>query len=384
MKGATVAVLGWWCCSCWGSCTAPLPPRAPPPPSPDVADPERAEVLVDDTMLVFRFSKPPKDLCIYVDWPPLLSLIFSPPAAGTLVAGTLGWLAAGLAVAVGAFRPGLGMPLEAGIALSFFTEAVDVLLPLGMRLAILEPFLEGSTITGSSLGGVLALLLVLFLSSLSLGCGKDLLLWFLQLLVLFGGAKEDAGAFPCCFDIPQGGVGLQVPSSPNSDKSSSSWRDISATEGEVLDADRGLMSRNFSNMERWLPGAVLEESVFGGRRRSEDEGGVGEAVGLGGLVASIDEVALCFMFMDLLRQVFPAVGEGMAEASCCPLVLEGTEPLPFMLPGRGMPFTVSVSEKKTNQQTHPLDWYNYTLEAIQSFSWLRKKTYAYNNNQILA
>lgn len=231
------------------------------------------------------------------------------------------------------------MPLEAGIALSFFTEAVDCLLPLGMRLAILEPFLEGSTITGSSLGGVLALLLVLFLSSLSLGCGKDLLLWFLQLLVLFGGAKEDAVVFPCCFEIPQGGVG---PSSPNSDKSSSSWRDISATEGEVLDADRGLMSRNFSNMERWLPGADLEESVIGGRRRSEDEGGVGEAVGLGGLVASIDEVALCFMFMDLLRQVFPAVGEGMAEASCCPLVLEGTEPLPFMLPGRGMPFTDSV------------------------------------------
>lgn len=237
------------------------------------------------------------------------------------------------------------MPLEAGIALSFFTEAVDVLLPLGMRLAILEPFLEGSTITASSLGGVLALLLVLILSSLSLGCGKDLLLWFLQLLVLFGGAKEDAGVFPCCFEIPQGGVGLQVPSSPNSDKSSSSWRAISATEGEVLDADRGLMSRNFSNMERWLPGADLEESVIGGRRRSEDEGGVGEAVGLGGLVASIDEVALCFMFMDLLRQVFPAVGEGMAEASCCPLVLEGTEPLLFMLSGRGMPFTDSVSEK---------------------------------------
>lgn len=114
------------------------------------------------------------------------------------------------------------MPLEAGTALSFFTEAADVLLPLGMKLAIFEPFLEGSTITGSSLGGVLALLFVLFFSSLSLGCSKDLLLWFLQLLVLFGGAKEDAEVFPCCFEIPQGGVGLQVPSSPNSDKSSSS------------------------------------------------------------------------------------------------------------------------------------------------------------------
>lgn len=68
------------------------------------------------------------------------------------------------------------MPLEAGIALSFFTEAAEVLFPLGMRLAILETFFVGSTITGSSLGGVLALLLVLFLSSLSLGCGRDLLL----------------------------------------------------------------------------------------------------------------------------------------------------------------------------------------------------------------
>lgn len=67
MKGATVAVLGWLCCCCWGSCTVPLPPKAPPPPSPDVADPESAEVLVDDTMLVFRFSNPPRDLCIYID-----------------------------------------------------------------------------------------------------------------------------------------------------------------------------------------------------------------------------------------------------------------------------------------------------------------------------
>lgn len=270
----------------------------------------------------------------------MLSLVFSP----LVVAGTQGCVPAGLEVAAGAFRPGLGMLLEAGIALSFFTEVADVLLPLGMRLAILEPFFEVSTITGSSLGGVLALFLVLFLSSLSLGCGKDLLLWFLQLLDLLGDAKADAEGFPCCFEIPQGGVGLQVPSSPYSDKSSSSWRAISATEGEVLDVARGLRIRNFSNMERWLPGADFEASVIGGRRRSDDEGGVGDEVGLGGLVASMDEVALCFRFMDLLRQVFPAVGEGMAEASCCPLVLEGTEPLPFMLPGRGMPFTDSETD----------------------------------------
>lgn len=244
------------------------------------------------------------------------------------------------------------MLLEAGIALSFFTEAVEVLLPLGMRLAILELFFVGSTITGSSLGGVLALLFVLFLSSL--GCGRDLLLWFL-LLFLLGGAKEGMEVFPCCLEIPQGGVGLHMPSSPHSDRSSSSCRAISATEGEVLDADRGLMRRNFSNMERWLPGADLEASVMGGRKRSDEQGGVGEAVGLGGFVANMDEVALCFMFMDLLRQVFPAAGEGIAEASCCPLVLEGTEPLPFILPGRGMPFTDSVPWKQIKEWTHLLE-----------------------------
>lgn len=346
MKGATVAVLGWLCCCCWGSCTAPLPASAPTPPSPwEAAVPESAEVLVDDTMLVLRFSSPPKDLCIYIDWQLLLSLVLSAVVTGTLAA--LGCITAGLVVAVGAFKPDLGMPLEAGIALSFFTEA-EVLLPLGMRLAILELFFVGSTITGSSLGGVLALLFVLFLSSLSLGCGKDLLLWFLLLLAmfLFGGAKDGMDVFPCLFEIPQGGVGLHMPSSPHSDMSSSSCRDISATDGEVLDADRGLMRRNFSNMERWLPGADLEASVTGGRRRSDKQGGVGEAVGLGGLVANMDEVALCFTFMDLLRQVFPAVGEGKAEASCCPLVLEGTDPLPFILPGRGMPFTDSMQWKQ--------------------------------------
>lgn len=84
-------------------------------------------------------------------------------------------------------------------------------------------------------------------------------------------------------------------------------------EGEVLDAERGFMRRNFSSIDRWFPGADLEASAIGGRRRSVVEGGGGEDVGL---VASMEEVALCFIFMDLLRQVLPAVGEGMAEASC--------------------------------------------------------------------
>lgn len=78
--------------------------------------------------------------------------------------------------------PGLGMPLEAGIALSFF--AVGALPPLGIRLAILDVFLPGSTGAGSSLGGVLALLLLLFFSSLSLGCGRDFEAFLLVLALL--------------------------------------------------------------------------------------------------------------------------------------------------------------------------------------------------------
>lgn len=73
--------------------------------------------------------------------------------------------------------------------------------------------------------------------------------------------------------------------------------------------------------------------------------GEGEFVGL----ASMDEVALCLRFMDLLRQDLPAVGEGMAEASCCPLRLVVTvppRPLPFIPPGPGMPLTASATEEK--------------------------------------
>ena len=76
--------------------------------------------------------------------------------------------------------------------------------------------------------------------------------------------------------------------------------------------------------------------------------GDGECVGL----ASMDEVALGLRFMDLLRQDFPAVGEGMAEASCCPLRLVVTVPpipLPFIPPGAGIPLTASITDKKNNR-----------------------------------
>lgn len=75
--------------------------------------------------------------------------------------------------------------------------------------------------------------------------------------------------------------------------------------------------------------------------------GEGECAGF----ASMDDVALCLRFMDLLRQDLPAVGEGMAEASCCPLRLVGTVPpipLPFIPPGVGIPLT--ASDGKTEQR----------------------------------
>lgn len=68
-----------------------------------------------------------------------------------------------------------------------------------------------------------------------------------------------------------------------------------------------------------------------------------ECVGL----ASIDEVALCLRFMDLLRQDFPVVGEGIAEASCCPLwLVETIPPLPFIPLGTGIALTASGGGEK--------------------------------------
>lgn len=192
------------------------------------------------------------------------------------------------------------MPLEAGSALSFF--AAVVFPPLGMRLAILEAFLAGSEVT-SSLGGVLALFLLLLLSSL--GWGKDLLAFLLLLtaivvvvlalaVFLFEGVGDGVGILP-------GGLGHVPPSSPYSDRSSSSCKAI-----------RVLTSLNFSSIDRWFPGADLEASGSDGRDLSEVGGGGEEA----GLLANMDDVALCFMFMDLLRHDWPVVGEGMADANC--------------------------------------------------------------------
>lgn len=166
------------------------------------------------------------------------------------------------------------MPLGAGMALSFF--APGVLPPLGARLAILEPFLAGSD-GASSLGDVLALPFLLLLSSF--GWGEDLVVVFLLAGVFV--VEEMGVAILVC------GLGPAPPSYPDSDRSSSSCRVMLV-----------LTNRNLSSMERWLPGGGGEEA---------------------GLVARVDEVALCFM--DLPRHDWPALGEGMADDRCCPLTL---------------------------------------------------------------
>lgn len=265
-------------------------------------------------------------------------------------------------VVEGALSPGLGMPLEAEEPPSFFPD--DGFPPLGMRLAILEFFLVGSANSRSSLGGELSLedFTDLLLSSLSLdmdlafeneGEGEE------EEEVLLGAVRDDAGVLVgICFAVAlllllphTDPVGVS-PSSPYSDMSSSSCSAMSATDGDAREADLGLIRRNFSSIDLWGPpppaGPTFDPSLPCGRSPSEAWGecvGEGECVGL----ASMDEVALCLRFMDLLRQDLPVLGEGMAEASCCPLRLVGTAPpipLPFIPPGAGIPLTASEPEKK--------------------------------------
>ena len=159
----------------------------------------------------------------------------------------------------GALSPGFGMPLEAPP--SFFPA--DGLPPLGMRLAILEDFLPEST-NDSSLSGELSLedFPDLLLSSLSLDEATDLLPLAEAFVyeeeeeeeVLLDAVRDDAGVLvgiclavalllPLLHTDP---VGVS-PSSPYSDRSSSSCRAISATDGDARDL--GLIRRNFSSMD---------------------------------------------------------------------------------------------------------------------------------------
>lgn len=391
---------------------APLPPITPlplpPPPPPPIPeeDPERAEVLVDD-VIVARLPSPipPVDRCVWWAWPAFPALDLSPAPLPPLPTGTWAppwicpwpwlppmgippppdtWVWGCLVVAWGAFNPGLGIPLE-GVGRAVLSPllppvgfvdppAATDFPPLGIRLAILEDFLpvsadpEGSL--PSSFGGVLALPpFPLLLSSFSLVWVMDLPLPAEPLPDPLAVEKEEVDAWAAC--MPAGdeappsrltgkGAGGQI-SSPYSDRSSSSCSVISAMEGDVREAERGLIRRNLSSMERWLPGAlaaahtdeddddddggpfVVVDEVSGIRKRSDVPGGGGDVVGLN---ANMEEVALCLRFMDLLRQDFEAVGEGMAEPSWFTLALEGIAvalELPFMPPTRGMPLTDSLS-----------------------------------------
>lgn len=76
----------------------------------------------------------------------------------------------------------------------------------------------------------------------------------------------------------------------------------------------------------------------------------------------MEEVALCFRFMDLL--LHDLVGEGMEEEiSCWPLRLLGTEPppeqLPFIPPGNGIPLNASGAGEKRGTGDSQLRFHGY-------------------------
>lgn len=232
--------------------------------------------------------------------------------------------------AVGTFELGFGIPLVDGIKLSFL--AAVVLLPFGIKLAILEVFFGAVSVTWSfsSLTGfsVQILFLSLFFSSFSFGCSKDFLL-LRFLLPAFGGANL-GDTLGLLFVEPPLFIPLLKPSiSPDSEKASSSFPPSLGPElGDCggRKVVRALTSLNFSSMDFCPEGAVLTPSVTGGFSLSA--GGVGEVAGLDCFTVSMVEVALCLTFMDLLRQGLLALGEGMAEAGGCPAVPGGCM-LPF-------------------------------------------------------
>lgn len=233
---------------------------------------------------------------------------------------------------VGTFDPGFGIPLDEGIKLSFLADVA--LFPLGIRLAIFEVFFAGVSVAWSfssfPVFSVQTLFLSLLFSSLSFGCSKDFLL-LRFLLPAFGGVSFGkifgllAAVEPPLLSPP-----LKPSTSPQSKKASSSFP---LSLGPELD-DKGarktvlaLTSLNFSSMDFCPDDGGFGPSERGGLNLSED--GVGEVAGLGCLTDSMVEVALCLTFMDLLRQGLLALGEGMAETGCCP-VLVGCCTFPFM------------------------------------------------------
>ena len=333
MKGATVAVLGWLYCCCWGSWTTPFPvpwlllaaieaDRAVEDPGAKAAlgsfpseeeRPEEGEAF-----------SPSWDLGVDWDWFAFVVLSFSTSLLPVHTDEVL-------CFAVGTFDPGFGIPLEDGIKLSFL--AAVVLLPFGIKLAIFELFFVDVSVTWSfsslTVFSVQTLFLSLFFSSLSFGCSKDFLL-LRFLLPAFGGVNfgDTFGLLlvePLLFTPP-----LKTSISPHSEKVSSS---LPLSLGPEL-SDKGglravlaLTSLNFSSIDFCPDEGGFTPSEGGGLSLSED--GVGEVAGLGCFTDSMVEVALCLTFMDLLRQGLLALGEGMAETCCCP-VLVGCCTFPFM------------------------------------------------------
>lgn len=227
--------------------------------------------------------------------------------------------------AVGTLEPGFGIPLEDGIKLSFL--AAVVLLPLGIKLAILEVFFGAISIAWSfsSLTGfsVQTLFLSLLFSSLSFGCSKDFLL-LRFLLPAFGGANLGETLGLLLVDPPLCTPLLKPSISPDSEKASSSFPPSLGPELGACGGRRAVLaltSLNFSSMDFCPEGAVLTPSETGSFSLSA--AGVGEVAGLACFTVSMVEVALCLTFIDLLRQGLLALGEGMAEARGCPAVPGG-------------------------------------------------------------
>lgn len=126
--------------------------------------------------------------------------------------------------AVGTFEPGFGIPLDDGIKLSFLAAAV--LLPFGIKLAILEVFFGAVSVTWSfssfPVFSVQALFLSLFFSSFSFGCSKDFLL-LRFLLPAFGGANLGDTLGLLLVEPPLFRPLLNPSMSPDSEKASSSF-----------------------------------------------------------------------------------------------------------------------------------------------------------------
>lgn len=147
---------------------------------------------------------------------PLLVLNFS----DSLLAALLGEI---VCFGVGTFEPGFGIPLDDGIKLSFLAAAV--LLPFGIKLAILEVFFGAASVTWSfsSFPGfsAQALFLSLFFSSFSFGCSKDFLL-LKFLLPAFGGVNLGDTLGLLFVEPPLFRPLLKPSISPDSEKASSS------------------------------------------------------------------------------------------------------------------------------------------------------------------